>query len=197
MFLALVSFCTSTAERVETRVEVFGSELKQRYLIPTGDRVFIIHGHDEAKWRELRDILEDKLDQKVIVLQEEPSEGETVIGKFEKLADDCCYAFALLTPDDFVEKEGKSYFQARPNVLLELGWFYGRFGRDRVCIVKKLKTEIPSDLAGILTINFHSDISEAFAKIEAELRRVGVIADARGLARRSGGRGKKRITSEV
>lgn len=174
--LALVSFCASLAERLETRTEVFGSEQGQRYLSPTGDKIFIIHGHDEAKWRELRDLLEDELNQKTIVLKEEPGAGETLIRKFEMFADDCCYAFALLTPDDFIEKDGKSYFQARPNVLLELGWFYGRFGRDRVCIVKNTKTELPSDLAGILSIDFHEDVSEGLLKIQAELRRVGLIS---------------------
>jgi hypothetical protein len=175
MFLALVGVCTSIADRLETRVEVFSSEQGQRYLIPAGEKVFIIHGHDEAKWRELRDLLKDRLKLKTVVLIEEPGAGETLIRKFEEFADDCCYAFALLTPDDFIEKEGKSYFQARPNVLFELGWFYGHFGRDRVCIVKKANTEIPSDLAGILSIDFHKMVSECFMQIEDELKKVGII----------------------
>jgi predicted nucleotide-binding protein len=178
IFLALTGFCTSTADRLETRVEVFRAELKaeqgQRYLSPTGDKIFIIHGHDEAKWRELRDVLEDELDLKVTVLKEEPGASETLIHKFEEFADDCCYAFALLTPDDFVTKEGKCYFQSRPNVLFELGWFYGHFGRSRVCIVKKDTTEVPSDLNGILSIDFHETVSEGFIKIQDELKKAGV-----------------------
>ena len=112
---------------------------------------------------------------KTVVLKEKPGAGEVLIRKFEQFADDCCYAFALITPDDFITKEGKSYFQARPNVLFELGWFYGHFGRDRVCIVKKAETEMPSDLAGILSIDFHNEISEGFVKIQDELQRVGII----------------------
>jgi hypothetical protein len=175
MFLALVGLCTGIAERLETRIEVFGSEQEQCYQSPTGDKIFIIHGHDEAKWRELRDLLEDRLNLKTVVLKEEPGAAKALIQKFEEFADDCCYAFALLTPDDFVEKDGKSYFQARPNVLFELGWFYGHFGRNRVCIVKKAKTEMPSDLAGILSIDFHDKVSEGFMQIQDELKRVGVI----------------------
>lgn len=176
MILGLVGLCSGLADRLETRAEVFTEDQGQRYLLPIGDRVFIIHGHNEAKWRELRDLLEDELDLEAAVLQEEPGVGETLIGKFEECADDCRYAFALLTPDDFIEKEGISYFQARPNVLFELGWFFGHFGRERVCIVKKAKTEIPSDLAGILTINFQEDVSEVHTKIKAELQRVGVLS---------------------
>ena len=45
------------------------------YLPPAGDKVFIIHGHAEDKWRELRDLLEDKLglEGRVVVLREEAS----------------------------------------------------------------------------------------------------------------------------
>lgn len=175
MFLTLVNMITTVADRLETRIEVFDSKQEQRYQIPTGDRIFIIHGHDEAKWRELRDLLEDRLNLKTIVLKEEPGAGETLIRKFEDFAHGCGYAFALLTPDDFVDKEGKSYFQARPNVLFELGWFYGHFSRDRVCIVKKAETVMPSDLSGILSIDFHKNVSEGLAQIQDELERVGVI----------------------
>ncbi|MEN6373671.1 MAG: nucleotide-binding protein [Smithella sp.] len=175
MFLTLVNMYSTIADRLETRAQFFFSDQEQRYLIPTGNKIFIIHGQDEAKWRELRDLLEDQLHLKTTVLEDEPGAGETLIRKFEKSADDSCYAFAILTPDDFVQKKGKSYFQARPNVLLELGWFYGRYGRDRVCIIKKAKTEMPSDLAGILSIDFHDNVSEGLMKIQAELQKVGII----------------------
>ncbi|MEN6331527.1 MAG: nucleotide-binding protein [Smithella sp.] len=175
MFLTLVNMYSTIADRLETRADFFASDQEQRYLIPSGNKIFIIHGHDEAKWRELRDLLEDQLHLTTIVLEEEPGASETLIRKFEEFADDCCYAFAILTPDDFVQKKGKSYFQARPNVLLELGWFYGRYGRDRVCIIKKSKTEIPSDLAGILSIDFHDNVSEGLMKIQTELQKVGII----------------------
>lgn len=174
-FMTMVNMMATHADRYETRIEVFDSGEERRYLIPYGNKIFIIHGHDEAKWRELRDLLEDKLELETLVLKEEPGAGTTLIRKFEDHAHECGYAFALVTPDDFVEKDGKSYFQARPNVLFELGWFYGHFGRDRVCIVKKAGTELPSDLAGILSIDFHKDISEGYSKIQDELTKVGIL----------------------
>jgi predicted nucleotide-binding protein len=81
----------------------------------------------------------------------------------------------LLTPDDFVKKDGKSYFQARPNVLFELGWFYGAFGRNRVCIVKNVKTALPSDLGGILSIDFSDKVAEGYIQIQDELQRAGIV----------------------
>jgi len=173
----LASFFATQAERLKTRIDEFSKkQALHTNLTPKGDKIFIIHGHDEGKWRELQDILED-LNQEIVVLKEEPSAGETIIEKFEKLADDCCYAFALITPDDLVKKKGNRYSQARPNVLFELGWFYGRFGRDRVCIIKKADTEMPSDLSGILSIDILERVSEGLKEIQDELQRIGLIKD--------------------
>ncbi|MDD2037501.1 nucleotide-binding protein [Pseudomonas putida] len=36
------------------------------------------------------------------------------------------------------------------NVLLELGYFLGYLGRERVCALKRGQVEIPSDFAGIV-----------------------------------------------
>ena len=175
--IKLVSLYATQAERLKTRIDEFSKKQGlHTNLTPKGDKIFIIHGHDEGKWRELQDILED-LNQEIVVLKEEPSAGETIIEKFEKLADDCCYAFALITPDDLVKKKGNRYSQARPNVLFELGWFYGRFGRDRVCIIKKADTEMPSDLSGILSIDILERVSEGLKEIQDELQRIGLIKD--------------------
>jgi len=174
MILSLIGICTTQAERLETRADNFEAKPKKRN-IPMGSKVFIIHGQDEAKWRELRDLLKDRLHLDAVELAEEASGGETVIEKFEEHAKDCCYAFALLTPDDFVKKEDKTYSQARPNVLFELGWFYGQLGRERVCIVKKAGTEIPSDLAGIVTVDFQRAVAEGMVTIEDELKQVGIL----------------------
>ncbi|MBP7069847.1 MAG: nucleotide-binding protein [Methanothrix sp.] len=176
-YISLVGLCATQAERLKTRIDEFSKkQALHTNLTPKGDKIFIIHGHDEGKWRELQDILED-LNQEIVVLKEEPSAGETIIEKFEKLADDCCYAFALITPDDLVKKKGNRYSQARPNVLFELGWFYGRFGRDRVCIIKKADTEMPSDLSGILSIDILERVSEGLKEIQDELQRIGLIKD--------------------
>jgi predicted nucleotide-binding protein len=40
--------------------------------------------------------------------------------------------------------------RARQNVILELGYFLGRLGRNRVCALYRSGVEIPSDYAGVL-----------------------------------------------
>lgn len=178
--LTLSAQLTEKAEVLESRAEAIeqayrGQEL---YLTPEGDKVFIIHGHAEDKWRELRDLLEGQfgLAGRVIVLKEEAGQTKTVIEKFEEYANQCCYAFALVTPDDLVQQGKASVGQARPNVLFEIGWFYGRFGPRCLCILKKGKdTPLPSDLGGVLTLEFTSSVEEKFLRLQQELKAAGVI----------------------
>ncbi|MYB95265.1 MAG: hypothetical protein F4039_05000 [Gammaproteobacteria bacterium] len=42
--------------------------------------------------------------------------------------------------------------RARQNVVLELGYFIGKLGRERVCPIYKGEIELPSDLDGVLYI---------------------------------------------
>ena len=86
-----------------------------------------------------------------------------------------CFAFTIWTPDDIVKSENESYFQARPNTIFELGWFYGRLGRPNVCILFKKGTKIHSDLNGINSIEFEKTVQEKVLQIRAELRDAGII----------------------
>lgn len=64
---------------------------------------------------------------------------------------DVGFAVVLLTPDDEgCVKGGVPEPRARQNVLLELGYFIGRLGRDKVCALKRGSLEIPSDFAGVV-----------------------------------------------
>jgi hypothetical protein len=64
---------------------------------PTGHRVFLVHGHDQAVLQEVARFLE-RLDQDVIILREQPNRGRTIIEKFEDYGD-VGFAVILLTPD--------------------------------------------------------------------------------------------------
>jgi len=142
------------------------------------ENIFIIHGHNEAKWRELYKMLKDEFKVNPIVLSEQPNQGLTIIEKFEKYAKTCSYAFAIFTPDDIVvENNGEEYFQARPNVIFELGWFYSNLGRPFVCILnqKSNKNAIFSDLQGIMRLEFNNNVSEQYSEIEKELKASKIV----------------------
>jgi len=142
---------------------------------PVSKVVFIIHGHDETNLYRLKDLLKDEWDLESIILQVKPGQGRTLIEKFEQEAAGAGFAFALLTPDDTIEKADGEYAQARPNVAFELGWFYGRMGRENVAILLRKGTKIHSDLHGICRIEFTEDVTEKTLAIRDELRAAGIV----------------------
>jgi predicted nucleotide-binding protein len=168
-FLQLRQLCSAMADRLESRSHNFEPMLRNvRYMAASGDKILIIHGRNEAKWRELSDLLKER-GREPVVIEEMTDAGMVLIDKCIKYAAECCYAIALFTPDDMVKAGKGKVFQARPNVLFELGWFYGRFGPSRVLILKQEGTDVPSDLAGVLTKNFQANVKEVITDIEKEL----------------------------
>lgn len=137
--------------------------------------VFIIHGHDEINLLRLKDALREKWHLESIVLKNEADEGRTLIEKFEQEAQRAGFALALFSPDDMVQDAKTQYFQPRPNVVFELGWFYGRLGRKNVCILSKIGTNIHSDLDGIMRKDFTESVEEKFSELETELKKAGLI----------------------
>jgi predicted nucleotide-binding protein len=121
------------------------------------NRVFVVHGHDEAALHGLARFLE-KLGLEAIVLREQPDQGRTIIEKFEASAAEVGFAVVLLTPDDLggTVKSEASDPRARQNVVFELGYFAGKLGRGRVCLLRKGQVEIPSDLYGVIYTDMDS-----------------------------------------
>ena len=119
-----------------------------------GDKVFIVHGHDnEAKVTVARFV--EHLGIEATILDEEINEGRTIPEKFEEHADEAGYAIVLLTPDDVgssKDETDSSQPRARQNVVLEFGYFWGKLGRKRLCVLYKEGVELPSDMQGILYV---------------------------------------------
>ena len=140
------------------------------------ENVFIIHGRDEAKWRELKDIVKSEFRLNPIVLLEQPDVGcNTVIEKFEHYAQTCSYAIAVFTPDDEVSSGTDPYLQARPNVIYELGWFCGRLGRSGAMLLLKEGTSLFSDFGGIIQKRFSENIAEKVIDIKKDLIAAGIL----------------------
>ena len=120
-----------------------------------GDDVFIVHGHDEAAKHAIAARFVEKFNLKATILDEQASKGQTVIDKFEENADKVGFAIVLLTPDDVGALKNKTDElnpRARQNVILELGYFWGRLERKRVCVLYKEGVELPSDIQGIVYV---------------------------------------------
>ena len=122
------------------------------------NRIFLVHGRDEQMKESVARFLE-RLGFEAIILAEKPNRGRTVIEKFEEESD-VGFAVVLLSPDDVGGLAGEPSGQqkrARQNVILELGYFAGRLGRERVCALKKGDLELPSDFVGVAYTNFGGD----------------------------------------
>lgn len=123
---------------------------------PVGDReitrrVFVVHGHEDGLKETVARYL-SKLEVTPVILHEEPNQGRTIIEKFERHAD-VDFAVVLFTPDDIgypVNRVEQSRPRPRQNVVLELGFFMGTLGRQRVCVLYSGDVELPSDYAGVL-----------------------------------------------
>jgi predicted nucleotide-binding protein len=120
------------------------------------DQVFLVHGHDEATRESVARFIA-KLGLDPVILHEQASQGRTIVEKLEHHGN-VGYAIVLLTPDDVGgENEKDLRPRARQNVVLELGYFVGRLGRQRVCAIHRGKLELPSDYMGVIYVPFDSN----------------------------------------
>jgi predicted nucleotide-binding protein len=142
-----------------------------------GQDVFIVHGHDEAAKEAVSRFIE-KLGFKAIVLHEQPNAGRTIIEKFEDYSN-VGFAVVLLTPDDVGAARDEAVNgkpRARQNVILELGYFFAKLGRERVCALYKEEIELPSDIYGLLYVPL--DTTGAWRlSLAKEMKYVGFSVD--------------------
>ncbi|TDY85006.1 UNVERIFIED_ORG: putative nucleotide-binding protein [Herbaspirillum seropedicae] len=139
------------------------------------NRIFVVHGHDDGA-RETVARFIDRIGLEAIILAEQANQGRTIIEKIEANSG-VGFAVVLLTPDDVGGKSVDSLrHRARQNVLLELGYFMGRLGRNRVCALAKGDIEIPTDFAGVVWTGL--DEAGAWkAALAKELDAVGYAVD--------------------
>lgn len=145
--------------------------------IATNQKVFVVHGHDTGARESVARFLES-LELQPIILLEQPNSGQTIIEKFESHAATVSFAVILLTPDDLGGAVGSSQAdRARQNVIYELGYFTGKLGRGRACLLRKGNVDIPSDLAGVVYTEL--DTAEGWKlKLIRELKSAGFNIDA-------------------
>jgi len=142
-------------------------------------KVFIVHGHDENLLLKVNNFLK-LVDFEPIILHKQLNKGKTIIEKFEHYSD-VGYAVILMSPDDLAcsaqdfddtkEEERLSLLKprARQNVILELGFFIGKLGRDKVSIIYPKTMEHPSDINGVTYIEI-DELDEWQGKLKEEIK---------------------------
>ena len=164
----------------KSTVEVF-VDAGPRATGATERRVFVVYGHDTDSRNDLERFLL-RVHARPIILQNLPGVGDTIIEKLESLTD-ADFACVLLTPDDVgakMEPCPDLRPRARQNVVLELGMVLSRLGRNRVAIlVKGEEIEKPSDIDGLIYLQYENDVGELFHQLGATLKDVGFDIDIR------------------
>jgi predicted nucleotide-binding protein len=119
---------------------------------PKGNKVFIVHGHDNEAKQEVARTLE-KAGFEAIILHEQADGGLTIIEKIEKYTD-VAFAVVLYTECDLGRSKETDAscekFRARQNVVFEHGYLIGRLGRNNVCAIVKGNVETPGDISGVV-----------------------------------------------
>lgn len=140
--------------------------------------IFVVHGHARAVLHEAVRVLERGTGREVIVLHEQANAGRTILEKFEDHAADASFAVTLLTGDDEggTRTSTNTHLRGRQNVIFELGFFFGKLGRQRVAVLLEENVEKPSDITGLVYITL--DQAGAWKQTLArELEAAGISVD--------------------
>lgn len=137
-------------EKISTKHEFEFTEVKK---FVSNKKVFVVHGHDGEIKTEVAQFFK-RWEFDVIILNEQPNHGKTIIEKLEA-SSDVDLAVILMTGDDLGRLKSDEIDQprARQNVIFEAGYFMGRLGRNKVILIYENGLDIPSDLHGIAYTN--------------------------------------------
>jgi predicted nucleotide-binding protein len=203
-----------------------GSELKTMSVVKAviaelngHPRLLIVHGRSKAR-EEVAEIMQQKfpLLHEPVILERRGNAALALSRKFEELASGCTAAIVIATPDDIgttvLKGDGDPLMaseiepfapRARENVWLEMGWLWGRLGKERVLLLVESGTRLPSDIQETdRAVYTHSprEVTKKIEKFVDDLRATTTTARAMTLERTTGpmetssGRAVRRMRQE-
>jgi predicted nucleotide-binding protein len=141
-----------------------GGVVEQAAKYSVKRKVFVVYGHDQTSRTQLEAMLR-RWGLEPLILDQLPTEGQTVIEKLEAAIAEASFGVVLATPDDEgyrANRPDEKAYRARQNVVLELGMLLSKLGRQNVAILLKTQEnmERPSDIQGLIYIPFKDDIAK-------------------------------------
>jgi len=146
-------------------------------------KIFIVHGHDHTALEQLELVLR-RLDLNPYILQNNDGESKTLIEALEgQIYKEAAFGIILMTPDDFgyvkTQSDEDRQPRARQNVIMEMGMVMASLGREKMVILKKGNLELPSDVNGVIYLNFNEHVKEIAVKLASRMKGSGIeISDA-------------------
>lgn len=144
------------------------SELRSPSPMPAPvRRVFISHGRS-PDWREVQAYIEKDIGLPTLELAQEVNQGRTILAKLWEESGRCDSAVIVMTGED-LDDEGQA--RARENVIHEIGFFQGKYGLDRICLLHEEGVSTPSNIAGLVYAPFPKGrVSASFGLLIRELK---------------------------
>ena len=144
-------------------------------------KIFVVHGHDTGALEQLELVLR-RLGLDPYILQNNDGESKTLIEALEQqIYKEATFGIVLLTPDDFGYPKSKTdkdrQPRARQNVILELGMVLASLGRERMVLLKKGALEMPTDVSGIIYLEFNEHVKEVAVKLATRMKGAGIEID--------------------
>lgn len=144
-------------------------------------KIFVVHGHDTRALEQLELVLR-RLGLDPYILQNNDGESKTLIEALEQqIYEESAFGIVLLTPDDYGYPRDKTDSdrqpRARQNVILELGMVMASLGRDRMVLLKKGALELPTDVNGVIYLEFNEHVKEVAVKLATRMKGAGIEID--------------------
>lgn len=147
----------------------------------TKTKIFVVHGHDTTSLEQLELVLR-RLGLDPYILQNNDGHSKTLIEALEQqIYKEAAFGIILLTPDDYgypkAQGEENRQPRARQNVILELGMVMASLGRERMVLLKKGALELPTDVSGVIYLEFNEHVKEVAVKLATRMKGAGIEID--------------------
>ncbi len=144
-------------------------------------KIFIVHGHDTTSLEQLELVLR-RLGLDPYILQNNDGQSRTLVEALEQqIYERSAFGIILMTPDDYgypkSSPDADRQPRARQNVILEMGMVMASLGRERMVILKKGNLEMPSDVNGIIYLEFNEHVKEVSTKLAQRIKSAGINLD--------------------
>ena len=182
--------CQGTADKQAALEALFSNDRAESMPKPTQSasptnagptKIFVVHGHDNPALEQLELVLR-RLRLDPYILQNNDGQSKTIIEALEQqIYQEAAFGIVLMTPDDFgyAKTKGEEGRQprARQNVVLEMGMIFASLGRHRMVILKKGALEMPSDVNGLIYLEFNEHVKEVAVKLATRMKSAGIDID--------------------